>query len=120
MNKFILLIVSLFLFSCEKVVIEDIPEFDKTLILSVSAYNEKTGIIVGDPSINAETGTINVVVENDADLSKLFFVCTLSTGSTITPALTGYTDWSSKSREFTVTSASGSRAQKWNVTLVLK
>ena len=117
MYKFILLVVSLLLFSCEKVQIEDIPTFDKTYILSVNAYNEKTNIIVGTPLINTETGSISVVVKKDADLSKVFFVCSISIGATITPALTGYSDWTSKGREFTVTSASGTRSQKWNVTL---
>lgn len=120
MYKFILLAVSFLLFSCEKVEIEDIPNFDKTYMLSVSAYNEKTDMIVGTPSINTETGAVSVVVKKDADLSKLFFLCTLSTGATLTPALTGISDWSSKSREFTITSASGTRTQKWNVTLVLE
>lgn len=106
------------LLSCEKVNIPDAPDYDKTDILSLTLYDKnKENVIVGDPVIDTELGIVSVTVTPGTDLTNLFAVGGLSSGATINPSLGGYQDWSSQSREFVVTSASGTREKKWTITL---
>jgi len=106
------------LMGCEKVVFEDVPEFDKTEILSLKAYaKDKSSILVGNPEINTETSTIIAKVKAGANLSDLFVTCTITSGSTLSPALDGYQDWSVGHRTFTVVSASGKRTATWEIKL---
>ena len=114
----VLTISSIMLFSCEKVNIPDVPDYDKTEILSLILYDkDKENVIVGDPSIDTELGLISVTIAPGTDLKNIFAVGGLSSGATINPSLGGYQDWSSQSREFVVTSASGTREKKWTITL---
>lgn len=114
---FIMLITAL-CFSCEKVDIEDVPEFDITSIISFKAYDtDKTNITVGDPVIDTTAGTVKVTIKEGSDLSNIFVICGLSSGANITPSLGKYDDWSAKTKTFTVTSASGKRSQKWTITI---
>ena len=57
------------------------------------------------------------IVKTGTDLSSIFLTCGLSSGANISPALDGYSDWSSKTKTFTVTSASGTRSQQWTIIL---
>lgn len=118
---FIMLCISSILWSCEKADIEDSPNYDKTEILNFNIYDtNKKSILVRDAIIDSETGTIQATVSGNSDFSKLFATCTLSPGSTIYPSIAGYQDWSSKSKEFKVVSASGSRDKQWTITLIIK
>ena len=104
--------------ACESPEIPDVPEYDKTEILSFTVYDtDKVNVVQGTPLIDTESGTIHVTVTGETDLSCLFAVCSLSSGATLYPALGGYQDWSAGSRQFTVTSASGTRSKQWTITL---
>lgn len=112
--------VSVFTFSCEEADIPDAPNYDKTEILSFKVYDvNKENVLQGSPVINTETGVISATVDKGTDLAELFAICSLSSGANIYPALGGYQDWSSCSRQFTVTSASGSRSKQWTITLTV-
>ena len=100
--------------SCEKVEIPDVPEFDKTVILSFEAYDlDKHNIVSGEPVISSDKGEVVVNIKKDVDLSKVFATCGVSSGATIYPPMGTYQDWSSKTKKFVVTSASGERQQNW-------
>lgn len=104
---------------CEEVIFEDVPEFDKTEILSFKAFaKDKSSIVNGNPAIDQEAGTVTVVIKTNANISDVFANCTLTSGATLSPSLDGYADWSSKSKSFTVTSPSGKRSQQWTITFV--
>lgn len=122
MNKlrYIIATISCFIFfSCEKAEIPDAPDFDKTEILLVNAYDKsKTNVASDNPVIDSEKGTVLIPVENGTNLSDIFLTCGLSSGANISPTLDGYTDWSSKTKSFTVTSASGTRSQQWTITFM--
>nr|WP_129730792.1 hypothetical protein [Parabacteroides goldsteinii] len=117
--KYILIaFICICLFSCEKAEIPDAPNFDKTEILLVNAYDtNKSNISSDNPVIDVEKGIILITVKPGIDLTKIFLTCGLSSGANISPALNGYDDWSSKTKSFTVTSASGTRSQAWTITL---
>lgn len=107
------------LFSCEKVEIPDAPNFDKTEILLVNAYDKnKANVASENPVIDSEKGTVVILVDSDTNLSEIFLTCGLSSGANISPALEGYSDWSSKTKSFTITSASGTRSQQWTITFI--
>ena len=113
-----IILITAFCFSCEKVDIEDVPEFDNTTIISFKAYDtNKANITVGDPVIDAIAGTVKVTIKEGTSLSNIFTSCGLSSGANITPALGKYEDWSARTRTFTVTSASGKRSQQWTIIL---
>ncbi|WP_455640965.1 hypothetical protein [Parabacteroides sp.] len=122
MNKFkyIIAIITCFIFSsCEKADIPDAPNFDKTEILLVNAYDEsKDNIASENPIIDTEKGTVVISVKTGTNLSKIFLTCGLSAGANISPNLDGYSDWSSKTKTFTVSSASGTRSQQWTISLI--
>ena len=91
---------------------------DKTEILLVNAYDRNKGNIISEnPIIDTEKGTVTISVKTGTDLSSIFLTCGLSSGANISPALDGYSDWSSKTKTFTVTSASGTRSQQWTIIL---
>lgn len=121
MNYIKIILITLFsivLMGCEKVEIEDVPTFDRTEILSFKAYaKDKTSIIMGNPVIDTETSTITVQIQPEANLSEIFATCTLTSGSTISPIMDGYQDWSAGSRTFTVISGSGKRTESWEIRL---
>ena len=121
MNKLkyiIAIITCFFLSACEKTEISDAPNFDKTEILLVNAYDRNKGNIISEnPIIDTEKGTVTISVKTGTDLSSIFLTCGLSSGANISPALDGYSDWSSKTKTFTVTSASGTRSQQWTIIL---
>lgn len=118
--KYIIATITCFiLFSCEKTEIPDAPDFDKTEILLVNAYDKsKVNVALDNPVIDSKKGTVLIPVESDTNLSEIFLTCGLSSGADISPALEGYSDWSSKSKSFTVTSASGTRSQQWTITFI--
>ena len=117
--KYIIAIITCFVLSaCEKTEIPDAPNFDKTEILLVNAYDRNKGNIISEnPIIDTEKGTVTISVKTGTDLSSNFLTCGLSSGANISPALDGYSDWSSKTKTFTVTSASGTRSQQWTIIL---
>ncbi|NKI25266.1 hypothetical protein HCG49_01660 [Arenibacter sp. 6A1] len=116
-NIFTVLLV-LVMVGCENIEIEDVSTFDRTEILSFKAYGKDKGsILIGKPIINPESGTIVASVKKESDLSEIFATCTLTSGSTISPALDGYRNWSTGSHTFTVTSASGKRTKTWTINL---
>ena len=117
--KYIIAIITCFVLSaCEKTEIPDTPNFDKTEILLVNAYDRNKGNIISEnPIIDTEKGTVTISVKTGTDLSSIFLTCGLSSGANISPALDGYSDWSSKTKTFTVTSASGTRSQQWTIIL---
>ena len=117
--KYIIAIITCFVLSaCEKTEIPDAPNFDKTEILLVNAYDRNKGNIISEnPIIDTEKGTVTISVKTGTDLSSIFLTCGLSSGANISPALDGYSDWSSKTKTFTVTSASGTRSQQWTIIL---
>lgn len=107
------------LFSCEQPDIPDVPNYDKTEILTFKVYNlDKEEI--GTPVISSEEGSVVITVDANTDLSQVFATCTLSSGATLSPALGGYQDWRELSKAFTVTSASGKRSKQWTVTFNTK
>lgn len=113
-----IILATLFCCSCEKVEIEDVPTFDNTDIISFKAYDtNKANILIGDPAINNETKTVTAIVKKDVDLSHIFTNCGISSGANIAPALGRYEDWSSKTKTFILTSASGKRSQQWTIIL---
>jgi hypothetical protein len=117
--KYIIAIITCFVLSaCEKTEIPDAPNFDKTEILLVNAYDRNKGNIISEnPIIDTEKGTVTISVKTGTDLSSIFLTCGLSSGANISPTLDGYSDWSSKTKTFTVTSASGTRSQQWTIIL---
>lgn len=117
--KYIIAIITCFVLSaCEKTEIPDAPNFDKTEILLVNAYDRNKGNIISEnPIIDTEKGTVTISVKTGTYLSSIFLTCGLSSGANISPALDGYSDWSSKTKTFTVTSASGTRSQQWTIIL---
>lgn len=117
--KYIIAIITCFVLSaCEKTEIPDAPNFDKTEILLVNAYDRNKGNIISEnPIIDTEKGTVTISVKTGTDLSSIFLTCGLSSGANISPALDGYSDWSSKTKTFTVTSTSGTRSQQWTIIL---
>lgn len=117
--KYIIAIITCFVLSaCEKTEIPDAPNFDKTEILLVNAYDRNKGNIISEnPIIDTEKGTVTISVKTGTDLSSIFLTCGLSSGANISPALDVYSDWSSKTKTFTVTSASGTRSQQWTIIL---
>ena len=117
--KYIIAIITCFVLSaCEKTEIPDAPNFDKTEILLVNAYDRNKGNIISEnPIIDTEKGTVTISVKTGTDLSSIFLTCGLSSGANISPALDGYSDWSSKTKTFTVTSVSGTRSQQWTIIL---
>ena len=117
--KYIIAIITCFVLSaCEKTEIPDAPNFDKTEILLVNSYDRNKGNIISEnPIIDTEKGTVTISVKTGTDLSSIFLTCGLSSGANISPALDGYSDWSSKTKTFTVTSASGTRSQQWTIIL---
>lgn len=117
--KYIIAIITCFVLSaCEKTEIPDAPNFDKTEILLVNTYDRNKGNIISEnPIIDTEKGTVTISVKTGTDLSSIFLTCGLSSGANISPALDGYSDWSSKTKTFTVTSASGTRSQQWTIIL---
>ena len=117
--KYIIAIITCFVLSaCDKTEIPDAPNFDKTEILLVNAYDRNKGNIISEnPIIDTEKGTVTISVKTGTDLSSIFLTCGLSSGANISPALDGYSDWSSKPQTFTVTSASGTRSQQWTIIL---
>ena len=117
--KYIIAIITCFVLSaCEKTEIPDAPNFDKTEILLVNAYDRNKGNIISEnPIIDTEKGNVTISVKTGTDLSSIFLTCGLSSGANISPALDGYSDWSSKTKTFTVTSASGTRSQQWTIIL---
>ena len=117
--KYIIAIITCFVLSaCEKTEIPDAPNFDKTEILLVNDYDRNKGNIISEnPIIDTEKGTVTISVKTGTDLSSIFLTCGLSSGANISPALDGYSDWSSKTKTITVTSASGTRSQQWTIIL---
>lgn len=117
--KYIIAIITCFVLSaCEKTEIPDAPNFDKTEILLVNAYDRNKGNIISEnPIIDTEKGTVTISVKTGTDLSSIFLTCGLSSGANISPTLDGYSDWSSKTKTFTVTSACGTRSQQWTIIL---
>lgn len=104
--------------ACEKVQIPDAPSFDLTEIVAFKAYDvNKADIATDNPLIDIKTGTILVPIREGVDLKSIFATCGLSSGATISPAMEKYEDWSTSSKSFTVTSASGKRSQQWTITL---
>lgn len=104
--------------SCEKVQIPDAPSFDLTEIVAFKAYDvNKADIATDNPLIDIEGGMIIVSVKDEVDLKSIFATCGLSSGATISPAMDKYDDWSTQSKSFIVTSASGKRSQQWTITL---
>ena len=109
MNKIISILICCFIagclfVSCEQPDIPDVPNYDKTEILTFKVYN-----------ILSDEGVVTITVDEGTDLSNVFATCTLSSGATLSPALGGYQDWSGLNKEFTVTSASGKRSKPWTV-----
>lgn len=114
----ILFCFSILFFACEKVEIPDVPEFDKTEILSFNAYDiNKSDIIEGVPVIDTDNGNVTVQIKKGADLKQIFVILSISSGATVSPAMNGYEDWSAGSKIYTVTSPSGKHSQKWTITL---
>ena len=124
MNKIISILICCFIagcffVSCEQPDIPDVPNYDKTEILTFKVYNRDKEEI-GTPVILSEEGTVTITVDASTDLSNVFATCTLSSGATLAPSLGGYQDWSGMSKEFTVISASGKRTKSWTVTFKTK
>lgn len=105
--------------SCEQPNIPDVPNYDKTEILTFKVYNQDKEEI-GTPVIHSDGGTVTVTVDGNTDLSKVFATCTLSSGATLSPSLGGYQNWSELSKKFTVISASGKRSKPWTVIFTTK
>ena len=119
MNKIISILICCFIagclfVSCEQPDIPDVPNYDKTEILTFKVYNQDKEE-VGTPVILSDEGVVTITVDKGTDLSNVFATCTLSSGATLSPALGGYQDWSRPNKEFTVTSASGKRSKPWTV-----
>ena len=115
MNKIISILICCFVagclfVSCEQPDIPDVPNYDKTEILTFKVYNQDKEEI-GTPVILSDEGIVSITVENGTDLSS---------GATLSPSLGGYQDWSGLSKEFTVISASGKRSKPWTVTFKTK
>lgn len=107
-----------FLFSgCKKVEITSIEEYDQTLIIEFVAYSNGSSIVENSAVIDEEAGTVVLDVDDTADLSNVFAVFSISTGSTLSPGITGPEDWSMRTRSFKIISASGERSKDWTVTL---
>ena len=119
MNKIISILICCFIagclfVSCEQPDIPDVPNYDKTEILTFKVYNQDKEE-VGTPVILSDEGVVTNTGDEGTDLSNVFATCTLSSGATLSPALGGYQDWSGLNKEFTVTSASGKRSKPWTV-----
>lgn len=119
MNKIISILICCFIagclfVSCEQPDIPDVPNYDKTEILTFKVYNQDKEE-VGTPVILSDEGVVTITVDEGTDLSNVFATCTLSSGATLSPALGGYQDWNGLNKEFTVTSASGKRSKPWTV-----
>lgn len=119
MNKIISILICCFIagclfVSCEQPDIPDVPNYDKTEILTFKVYNQDKEE-VGTPVILSDEGVVTITVDEGTDLSNVFATCTLSSGATLSPALGGYQDRSGLNKEFTVTSASGKRSKPWTV-----
>ena len=119
MNKIISILICCFIagclfVSCEQPDIPDVPNYDKTEILTFKVYNQDKEE-VGTPVILSDEGVVTITVDEGTDLSNVFATCTLSSGATLSPAHGGYQDWSGRNKEFTVTSASGKRSKPWTV-----
>ena len=119
MNKIISILICCFIagclfVSCEQPDIPDVPNYDKTEILTFKVYNQDKEE-VGTPVILSDEGVVTITVDEGTDLSNVFVTCTLSSGATLSPALGGYQDRSGLNKEFTVTSASGKRSKPWTV-----
>ena len=119
MNKIISILICCFIagclfVSCEQPDIPDVPNYDKTEILTFKVYTQDKEE-VGTPVILSDEGVVTITVDEGTDLSNVFAPCTLSSGATISPALGGYQDWGGLNKEFTVTSASGKRSKPWTV-----
>ena len=119
MNKIISILICCFIagclfVSCEQPDIPDVPNYDKTEILTFKVYNQDKEE-VGTPVILSDEGVVTITVDEGTDLSNVFATCTLSSGATLSPALGGYRDWIGLNKEFTFTSASGKRSKPWTV-----
>lgn len=119
MNRIISILICCFIsgylfVSCEQPDIPDVPNYDKTEILTFKVYDQNKEEI-GTPLILSDKGIVTITVENGTDLSDVFATCTLSSGATLSPSLGGYEDWSGLSKKFTVISASGKRSKAWTV-----
>ena len=69
--KYIIAIITCFVLSaCEKTEIPDAPNFDKTEILLVNAYDRNKGNIISEnPIIDTEKGTVTISVKTGTDLN---------------------------------------------------
>lgn len=124
MNKIISMLIWCFItgciwVSCEQPNISDVPNYDKTEILTFKVYNQDKEE-VGTPVILSEEGTVTITVDANTDLSNVFATCTLSSGATLSPSLGGYQDWSELSKKFNVISASGKRSKLWTISFKIQ
>ena len=76
MNKIISILICCFVagclfVSCEQPDIPDVPNYDKTEILTFKVYNQDKEEI-GTPVILSDEGIVSITVENGTDLSNVF------------------------------------------------
>ena len=98
MNKIISILICCFIagclfVSCEQPDIPDVPNYDKTEILTFKVYNQDKEE-VGTPVILSDEGVVTITVDEGTNLSNVFASCPPSSGATLSPALGGYHDLS--------------------------
>ena len=76
MNKIISILICCFVagclfVSCKQPDIPDVPNYDKTEILTFKVYNQDKEEI-GTPVILSDEGIVSITVENGTDLSNVF------------------------------------------------
>ena len=81
MNKIISILICCFIagclfVSCEQPDIPDVPNYDKTEILTFKVYNQDKEE-VGTPVILSDEGVVTITVDEGTDLSNVFATCTL-------------------------------------------
>ena len=82
--------------------------------ITIYATSENPVNIIESFEIDTENAVVEAFVPEGTDLTHLRLVLTISTGATITPALSGFTDLSTP-KEYTVISPNGIKQMKWSV-----
>ena len=101
---------------CSKIDYEINDAYETANITGITIYatSENPVNIIESFEIDMENAVVEAFVPEGTDLTHLRLVLTISTGATITPALSGFTDLSTP-KEYTVTSPNGVKQTTWNV-----
>lgn len=103
--------------SCYDLVYDINPAYETANITSVQIYNQSQISVVNTLAIDTSAQTVNVVIKDTEDITKLKLSATISTGATITPSMSvGFQDLS-QPKIYKVTSPNKTITKDWTITV---